>query len=208
MKAITLKKLIAEKLSTKTGKLASKYANIYELIKRGRYHGVYYTGSGRWSRISYAEHTNLCRALDLLKINYVVNNDAPRGGACGTFIELTSKGKAQVKELATELLAQEEAERKAWEVAREKRIQEEERRRKEREAHSKETYEYLTANKIKVPFDTELDRACFAENLCSRKMLGYMFHQLSIKMKQYNNDGFRRYVVEQAKAEQAEMAQN
>lgn len=197
MKAITLKKLIAERLSTQTGKLASKYANIYELIKRGRYHGVYYTGSGRWRRISYTEHQNLCRALDLLKINYVVNNDAPRGGACGTFIELTSKGKAQVKELATELLAQEEAERKAWEAKQEQARIEYEKKRAEYERHCKETYDYLVANKVAIPF-AEGEAIRIANNGYTRKAKGEIFHRLAGELKQYNNDGFRKYVTEQA----------
>lgn len=48
------------------------------------------SGSGRFTKnMDYT--ADICRALDACGIKYETGNDAPRGGACGTFIKVLTK---------------------------------------------------------------------------------------------------------------------
>ena len=50
----------------------------------------YTQGSGRHT--SVADHTmSICMLLDKLKIKYITDNDAPRGGQCGKYIKILTK---------------------------------------------------------------------------------------------------------------------
>ena len=50
----------------------------------------YTSGSGRFT--SNQDHTaETCALLDLLRVKYMTGNDAPKGGATGNFIKITSK---------------------------------------------------------------------------------------------------------------------
>lgn len=107
MKAMELKNRINNELTTKKGDVASKYYHIYEFIRKAeRFHGCSWNGGPRHMTLQDAKHRNLCEALDKIGVDYVIGNDAPRGGATGTFVELTAKGKRQTMELRKELQAE------------------------------------------------------------------------------------------------------
>lgn len=60
------------------------------MIRGGVIRPVIVQGSGRFTK--NADYTaDICRALDACGIKYETGNDAPRGGACGTFIKLLTK---------------------------------------------------------------------------------------------------------------------
>lgn len=104
MKAQELKNRISEKLSTKSGEIANKYHHLYEFIRKAeRFHGCSWNGSARHMTLSDAKHRNLVEALTKIGVDYVIGNDAPRGGMAGTYVELTAKGKRQTAELRKEL---------------------------------------------------------------------------------------------------------
>ena len=78
---------------------------------------IYTQGSGKYAK--YTDKTGEVKSiLDGLGLDYHEGNDAPRGGKLGNFIELTAKGKRQLQPLRKELRDQEEANRKARQMAR------------------------------------------------------------------------------------------
>lgn len=181
MKVQTLKERIENKLFTKKGEIAVKYANIYEFIRKAkRFHGCEWNGSARHMRLSDAQHRNLCEALRLIGVDYVTGNDAPRGGATGTFVELTPKGKRQTAELRKELQAE-------WE----------EERRKEAEECDKtynackgiDIFQTKTAEKYGIVFKSLKNQPRMAQKP--------IIHELAAELKQFNNAGFKKYVFEQ-----------
>ena len=99
MKRETIEKRIAENLMTKKGELMKKYsAPLFWLKYYGnRTHTCRWHKSGR--HFSLEDKTdNYTDMLKALGIDYTEGNDAPRGGEEGNYIELTAKGKRQVKE--------------------------------------------------------------------------------------------------------------
>lgn len=106
MKAATLRKRIASRLTTKGGVLRKKYEPIWLFILHAgtRYHGKTWRRSGRHVTLEDSRHRALREALDLLGLDYATGNDAPRGGAEGDYIELTPKGLRQTRELREELI--------------------------------------------------------------------------------------------------------
>lgn len=54
-----------------------------------RLHLVTIGGRGRWTRTNRGEYLRSMELLDSAGVRYVTGNDAPRGGATGTYIELT-----------------------------------------------------------------------------------------------------------------------
>ncbi len=95
MKASTLENRINKNLTTKSGSLRKDCESIIELFENGNIHPFGYSGSGRC--VTKAGSFNYT-ALDAMKIDYITGNDAPRGGHSGNYIELTAKGKRQVKD--------------------------------------------------------------------------------------------------------------
>lgn len=199
MKAQTLKQRISESLSTKNGQIANKYIGIYEFIRKAeRYHGCQWNGGINHMTLQDSKHRNLCEALTKLGIDYVVGNDAPRGGATGTYVELTAKGKRQTAELRKEL--QEEHD----ELMR-KLTEEEEQRKAEAEMQIQwyneqcdKTYESCKGIDI---FGTETAKkyGITFRNLknATRKVWQPILHELAAELKQFNNAGFKKYVWEQ-----------
>jgi hypothetical protein len=62
----------------------------YMVFKNNLIRPVYTYGSG--SHTSYQDHTiAITSLLDKLKVKYVVDNDAPRGGQCGAYIKIITK---------------------------------------------------------------------------------------------------------------------
>ena len=100
MKRETIEKRIAENLMTKKGELMNKYSEPLDWLKNSgnRRHTCLWHKSGR--HLNLEDKTkNYTDMLKVLGIDYTTGNDAPRGGAEGNYIELTAKGKRQVKEL-------------------------------------------------------------------------------------------------------------
>lgn len=99
MKRETIEKRIAEKLMTKKGELMKKYIIPLNWLKNygDRQHTCRWHKNGR--HFSLEDKTNdYTDMLNALGIDYTEGNDAPRGGEEGNYIELTAKGKRQVKE--------------------------------------------------------------------------------------------------------------
>jgi hypothetical protein len=62
----------------------------YTMRDDGKIRPCYTSGSGRFT--SNQDHTESTKAiLDMLGVKYVAGNDAPKGGATGNFIKVTSK---------------------------------------------------------------------------------------------------------------------
>lgn len=106
MKAATLRKRIATRLTTKDGALKKRYEHIWAFILHAgtRYHGKTWRRSGRHVTLEDSRHRALREALDLLGLDYATGNDAPRGGAEGDYIELAPKGLRQTRELREGLI--------------------------------------------------------------------------------------------------------
>lgn len=125
MKRETIEKRIKENLYTKAGKLMVKYSAPVEWLQRGgkdRVHPCTWCRSGR--HISLSDHrSDYIIALKKLGIDYVADNDAPRGGMEGEYIELTAKGKRQVKEYSDyyTMKRKEECEKRLVKVVRAKK---------------------------------------------------------------------------------------
>ena len=90
MKTKTIKKRL-EKLVEKN--IAKKGTCAYRLIdemcerEKDTIRPVWTSGSGRYtSNLNYTGQ--VCYLLDKMKVMYEIDNDAPRGGACGTFIKI------------------------------------------------------------------------------------------------------------------------
>lgn len=99
MKRETIEKRIGENLMTKKGELMKKYGEPLWWLKYSgnRHHPCRWHKSGRHFNLEdkTKDFTDMLKALG---IDYTTGNDAPRGGAEGFYIELTAKGKRQVKE--------------------------------------------------------------------------------------------------------------
>ena len=99
MKRETIEKRIAEHLMTKKGELMKKYGEPMWWLKYSgnRHYPCRWHKSGRHFNLEdkTKDFTDMLKALG---IDYTTGNDAPRGGAEGFYIELTAKGKRQVKE--------------------------------------------------------------------------------------------------------------
>lgn len=100
MKANTLADRITAKLKTKGGKIAQKYADVEKVLLGGRVHGKHYSGSGRYTSVANGTHYTTIEGLRLIGVDFQEGNDAPRGGQCGDYVELSPKGKRQVSEWA------------------------------------------------------------------------------------------------------------
>lgn len=100
MKANTLADRITVKLTTKGGKIAKKYADVEKVLLGGRVHGKHYSGSGRYTSVANGTHYTTIEGLRLIGVDFQEGNDAPRGGQCGDYVELSPKGKRQVAEWA------------------------------------------------------------------------------------------------------------
>lgn len=62
----------------------------YCLKPDGKIRPCYTSGTGRFT--SNQDHTSsLCAILDLIGLKYERGNDAPRGGATGQFVKVTTK---------------------------------------------------------------------------------------------------------------------
>lgn len=99
MKRETIEKRIEKHLMTKKGELMKKFgAPLFWLKYYGnRTHTCRWHKSGR--HLNLEDKTkNYTDMLKVLGIDYTEGNDAPRGGEEGNYIELTAKGKRQVKE--------------------------------------------------------------------------------------------------------------
>lgn len=99
MKRETIEKRITEHLMTKKGELMKKYSEPLDWLKNSgnRRHTCRWHKSGR--HLNLEDKTkNYTDMLKALGIDYTTGNDAPKGGAEGFYIELTPKGRRQVKE--------------------------------------------------------------------------------------------------------------
>lgn len=66
----------------------------FNLTKKGnvRMHLVTYKKNGSWGRyVSMVEYNDMYYCLLTLKIPFTIGNDAPRGGICGNYIELSNR---------------------------------------------------------------------------------------------------------------------
>lgn len=199
MKVQELKNRISENLSTKSGKIANKYYHIYEFIRKAeRFHGCSWNGGIRHMTLQDAKHRNLCEALDKIGVDYVVGNDAPRGGATGTYVELTAKGKRQTAELRKELQARHEE--LMQQLARENAMRKAEAEKQAQwyQEQCEKTYEACkgidifstkTASKYGIVF-----RALKQQ---TRNVWKPILHELAGELGQFNNDGFKKYIWEQ-----------
>ncbi len=116
MKASTLQNRIDTNLRTKGGEIAKKYANVERVLLGDRYHGTGYSGSGRYVSCKNGDYFSVIDGLRKIGVDFVEGNDAPRGGWCGQYVELSKKGKRQVAEWAKirrAEIAKAEADRKA-----------------------------------------------------------------------------------------------
>lgn len=199
MKAQELKNRISENLATKSGKIANKYYHIYEFIRKAeRFHGCSWNGGLRHMTLQDAKHRNLCEALDKIGVDYVVGNDAPKGGATGTFIELTAKGKRQTAELRKELQA--EYADMMRRIAEDNLLHRLEAEKSEEwyKTECDKTYESCkgidifsteTANKYGIVFRNLKNQ--------TRNVWKPILHELAGELEQFNNDGFKKFVWEQ-----------
>lgn len=143
MKANTLADRITAKLTTKDGKIAKKYADVEKVLLGGRVHGKHYSGSGRYTSVANGTHYTTIEGLRLVGVDFTTGNDAPRGGQCGDYVELSPKGKRQVAEWA----AMRKAEIKA---ADEKRLAALDAKKQRRVAAIKEHLQTLNDNPATV----------------------------------------------------------
>ena len=199
MKAQELKNRISENLSTKKGEIANKYYHIYEFIRKAeRFHGCAWNGSARHMTLSDAKHRNLVEALTKIGVDYVIGNDAPRGGMAGTYVELTAKGKRQTAELRKELQARHEE--LMQQLARENAMRKAEAEKQAQwyQEQCEKTYEACkgidifateTANKYGIVFRALKNQ--------TRNVWKPILHELAGELGQFNNDGFKKYVWEQ-----------
>lgn len=100
MKAQTLTDRIQANLTTAKGAIAKKYADVEKVLLGARHHGKTYSGHGRFTSIANGTHYSTIEGLRLIGVDFVTGNDAPRGGQCGDYVELTAKGRRQVAEWA------------------------------------------------------------------------------------------------------------
>lgn len=180
---------LVEKNIAKKGTCA--YRLIKEMCEREKdtIRPVWTSGSGRYtSNMNYTGQ--VCYLLDKMKVMYEVNNDAPRGGACGTFIKILNF------EIDKEKIAQwkrEEEERKA---AREAIIKEQEERLRLYEIDSEKTYEYCKSKNFEIEFTGAKKFESLplrSDNICKK-----FFHETAAKLGVRNDQGFRKYVAEKA----------
>ena len=179
MKAETLQARIEKYLYTKSGKLAARYSSLTESLKKGKFYGGNYSGRGRFTKATLAEHFAIKEAWQLLGLDFIEDNDAPRGGVTGTYLKLTAKGKRQVKEWVKPILEKEAAEKAAAEAA------------KKAEKHDiAAMVEFLEAH------PTEFDAVFHgvAKGYLSRRQYGEKIHRLAHNLGQINDDVFRRAV--------------
>lgn len=99
MKAKTIIKRIDANFLTQKGALKARYAGAVDFVLSGRtvLHGKRWSSRGQ--SLSTNANDRLWELLDLLGVDYVTGNDAPRGGVEGDYIKLTDKGQKQVAEL-------------------------------------------------------------------------------------------------------------
>lgn len=99
MRRETIEKRIAQHLTSKAGKIYSKYQNPLNWLRLGRerVHPCRWQHSGRHYTLNDKSEYYF-EMLKALGIDYTTGNDAPKGGAEGFYIELTPKSRRQVKE--------------------------------------------------------------------------------------------------------------
>jgi hypothetical protein len=173
MKSITLQKRIEKKLFTANGTLACRYSFLDDFLIRGIWHGKSWNYSGRYCSLSDTQYRAAIEICEALKIDFVLGNDAPRGGKAGDFVEITKKGKRQIAEWVKEKVA----ERK-----------ENERIKAEKKAQR------ITEGEKKVADAMEIlnENADFVKNWAkSGTMNGKAFHELAGALKVQNTNAFR-----------------
>lgn len=109
MKAITLDSRIKKHLTTKAGLVAKKYDKVMDMLMRPNtklYLVGWSIGKGYLSIKGVSTYNATIEGLKLLGVDYEVGNDAPRGGKVGDYIQLTKKGKRQVKLYTEEKIAE------------------------------------------------------------------------------------------------------
>lgn len=89
-----------QKRTSSASKNSQGYKNALILMtKGGKVYTCHTSGRGRFTtNLDYTADTiNVLSSLKLVKgIDYVVGNDAPRGGKTGQFIELTARGRGKM----------------------------------------------------------------------------------------------------------------
>lgn len=84
---------------TKRGEPNKSFSLCQRLKEERVLHLKRWTRSGSRYKLDDKSHDRLYFALRYIGIDFVVGNDAPRGGAEGDFIELTTKGVRQLKRI-------------------------------------------------------------------------------------------------------------
>lgn len=99
MKAKTIIKRIDANFLTQKGELKVRYESAVNFVMSGRtvLHGKRWSSRGQ--SLSTNDNDRLWELLDLLGVDYVTGNDAPRGGVEGDYIRITKKGQKQVAEI-------------------------------------------------------------------------------------------------------------
>lgn len=183
MKATTLQKKIETHLCNKNGELLCKFFMLQELLLNGKYYGKFRRGHGRFVSLSDCRHYNAIKALELLGVDYTTGNDAPRGGKTGDFVELTEKGRRQVRE---------------WVKVRRAEI--DEKARIENEKAAAERAAKKNAITAMVEFleahPTEFDEVFHgvSKGYLSKHSFGGKIHRLAHNLHQNNNEIFHRAV--------------
>lgn len=183
MKATTLQKKIETHLCNKNGELLCKFFMLQELLLNGKYYGKFRRGHGRFVSLSDCRHYNAIKALELLGVDYTTGNDAPRGGKTGDFVELTEKGRRQVRE---------------WVKVRRAEIDEKARIENEKAAVERAAKKNAIAAMVELleAHPTEFDEVFHgvAKGYLSRRQYGEKIHRLAHNLGQINDDVFRRAV--------------
>lgn len=95
-------------LLNKENKFKKNYTSYIDLLKElqkgKKLHLCGWSRSCGYNNLQNIKHNNIASLLSFARINFVVGNDAPRGGQSGQYIELTAKGKQQFADIDFELL--------------------------------------------------------------------------------------------------------
>ena len=100
MKKETLEKRISENLSCKNGAVKRQYVEVIDIVRNPKHGRRYLTSWENHGRSLRDRRPNAIEGLRLIGIDFATGNDAPRHGMDGQYIELTPKGRRQVKEYA------------------------------------------------------------------------------------------------------------
>jgi hypothetical protein len=76
-----------------------KGETLYSWEKSGKFYTCHTSGSGRFTKnLDYTNETIYCLELAGLKkgVDFIFDNDSPRGGLTGNYIQLTSRGKRKM----------------------------------------------------------------------------------------------------------------